>query len=209
MNTTTISLLILLSVAVLLDLGAPLILGLRYPGYHQFKDTISALGIHGSPVQLASRIVLIIVGITLLIVGIGWAIRAYPLEWAFRLYIIGIIVFGLGTVLAGIFPEDIPNTPETYSGKIHGIASGLGFLLLLLNLLWAIWIPELRGIRWINVALLVLAACSFGLFLYSEKQTEGILRYTGFFQRINLLILYGALVFHYVWMHIPKKIDGE
>jgi len=30
--------------------------------------------------------------------------------------------------LAGIFPEDPEGITETISGKIHGIASGLGFL---------------------------------------------------------------------------------
>jgi len=117
--------------------------------------------------------------------------------WANNWYTIGIILFGIGCIFAGIFPEDIQGSSESINGKIHGIASGLGFLFLILNPLWALWIRELQNFKIINILLFIFGLITFVLFLVSENKTKGILKYTGLFQRINLIILYGALIFNY------------
>ena len=102
--------------------------------------------------------------------------------------------------MAGIFPEDPKGISETISGKIHGIASGIGFIFLILNPLWAIWIAEFRDLRYVNMMLFVLAVLTFILFMISENIDSDILRYTGLFQRLNLTILYGHLIFNYIWI---------
>ena len=81
---------------------------------------------------------LIAVGILFIIFSVGQGLAFTQIKWCHRLFILGIVLFGAGTILAGIFPEDPKGIAETISGKIHGIASGLGFIFLILNPLWAI-----------------------------------------------------------------------
>lgn len=102
--------------------------------------------------------------------------------------------------MAGIFPEDPKGIGETISGKIHGITSGIGFILLILNPLWAIWIAEFKDLRYMNITLFILAILTFILFMISENINSGIFQYTGLFQRLNLIILYGHLILNYIWI---------
>jgi len=192
--------LVILLLATLGDLFIPIIIGTEYPSYNHLIDTISTLGTKNSPVQRFQCINLIAVGILFIIFSLGQGVAFTQIKWCHRLFILGIVVFGVGTILAGIFPEDPNDIVETVSGKIHGIASGIGFIFLILNPLWAIWIAEFRDLRYVNMMLFVLAVLTFILFMISENIDSGILRYTGLFQRLNLIILYGHLILNYIWM---------
>jgi len=192
--------LVILLLATLGDLFIPIIIGNKYPGYNHLIDTISTLGTNKSPVQKFQCINLVTVGILFIIFSVGQGLVFTQIKWYHRLFILGIVLFGVGTILAGIFPEDPKGITETASGKIHGIASGIGFILLVLNPLWAIWIAEFKELRYINMTLFVLAVLTFILFMISENISSGILKYTGLFQRLNLLILYGHLILNYIWI---------
>mgnify|MGYP001555163758 CR=1 FL=1 len=189
--------LIFLCTAAITDLIAPIFIGLQYPGYSHITDTISTLGTSSSPVQLYQCITLVFVGLIFLFFSIFQHRLFNQKSWAHKWYSIGIFIFSIGCIFAGVFPEDCKGTPETISGKIHGIASGVGFLFLILNPLWAFWIKEFRAMRKANIVLFVLGLTSFIIFLSSENVTSGILQYTGLFQRINLTILYGALIINF------------
>ena len=192
--------LVILLWATLGDLLVPIIIGVKYPGYNHLIDTISTLGTNKSPVQKFQCMNLIVVGILFIIFSVGQGLSFRQIKWCHRLFIIGIILFGVGSILAGIFPEDPKGIAETISGKIHGIASGVGFIFLILNPLWAIWIAEFKDLRQVNITLLILAVLTFILFMASENIDSGILKYTGLFQRLNLIILYGHLILNYIWI---------
>ena len=192
--------LVILLLATLGDLFIPIIIGNKYPGYNHLIDTISTLGTNVSPVQKFQCINLIAVGILFIIFSVGQGLSFTQIKWCHRLFIIGIILFGVGSILAGIFPEDPKSIAETISGKIHGIASGIGFIFLILNPLWAIWIVEFKDLKYVNMTLFVLAILTFILFVTSENIDSGILQYTGLFQRLNLTILYGHLILNYIWI---------
>jgi len=192
--------LVILLLAALGDLFIPIIIGVEYPGYNHLIDTISTLGTSNSPVQKFQCINLIAVGILFIIFSVGQDLSFTQIKWCHKLFIIGIILFGVGSILAGIFPEDPKGISETISGKIHGIASGVGFIFLILNPLWAIWIAEFKDLRYVNMTLFVLAVLTFVLFVTSENIDSGILQYTGLFQRLNLIILYGHLILNYIWI---------
>ena len=192
--------LVILLLATLGDLLVPIIIGVEYPGYNHLIDTISTLGTSNSPVQKFQCINLIAVGILFIIFSVGQGLAFTQIKWCHRLFVLGIVLFGVGTILAGIFPEDPKGIAETISGKIHGIASGLGFIFLILNPLWAIWIAEFKDLRKVNITLFVLAILTFVLFITSENIDSGILKYTGLFQRLNLIILYGHLILNYIWI---------
>jgi hypothetical protein len=196
------SFLIVLLVASAADLLIPVVIATRYSGYNHFYDTVSTLGTSISPVKKYQCLNLVIVGLLFAIFSGGQALSFRSMAWAHVLYILGIGVFGLGTVMAGIFPEDPQGEGETVSGKIHGISSGMGFVFLILNPLWALWIREFINLRMINGIIFPLAVISFALFLVSEKRTAGLLKYTGLFQRINMVILYSDLVINYIYLRI-------
>ena len=117
-----------------------------------------------------------------------------------NLYISGIIAFGIGCILAGIFPEDPKGFKESASGKIHGIASGIGFVFLILNPLWATFINAFEKYRALNIFLFGAGIITFALFMLSEKRETGLLKYTGLFQRLNLIVLYGCLILNFTAM---------
>jgi len=192
--------LVILLLAILGDLLIPIIIGIEYPGYNHLIDTISTLGTNKSPVQKFQCINLIAIGILFIIFSIGQGLSFTQIKWCHTLFILGIVLFGVGTILAGIFPEDPKGIAETISGKIHGIASGIGFIFLILNPLWAIWITEFKDLRYVNIMLFVLAILTFILFVISENINSSILKYTGLFQRLNLIILYGHLILNYIWI---------
>ena len=192
--------LIILLIASAADLFVPVLIAPRYYGYSHLRDTISTLGTSKSPVKKYQGLNLIIVGSLFCIFSIGQALSFDLIKWPHVLYIIGIVFFAIGTVMAGIFPEDAQDASESTSGKIHGISSGVGFIFLILNPLSALWIKEFEAARILNRILFPLAIVSFGLFIVSEKRTGGFLKFTGLFQRINLIILYSHLAVDFFWM---------
>ena len=192
--------LVILLLATMGDLFVPIIISVKYPGYNHLVDTISTLGTNESPVQKFQCVNLIAVGILFIVFSVGQGLAFTQIKWCHTLFILGIVLFGVGSILAGIFPEDPKGIAESISGKIHGIASGLGFIFLILNPLWAIWIVEFKDLRQVNITLFILAILTFFLFMASENADNGILKYTGLFQRLNLVILYGHLILNYTWM---------
>jgi len=189
---------IVLLIAVLSDLFIPIIIGTKYPGYNHCVQTISTLGTEKSPVQKYQCINLIIVGVLFIIFSLGQYFIFDQKSWAHNWYTAGIVIFAIGCIFAGLFPEDIKGIAETSSGKIHGITSGIGFLFLILNPLWAVWIKEFSGFRTFNIIFFILGIVTFTFFLISENKNNGFLRFTGLFQRLNLVFLYGALVLNYL-----------
>lgn len=192
--------LIILIIASLSDLIIPVFLGVKYPNYNHFYDTISTLGTKNSPVKKWEGLNLILVGILFIVFAFGQRLEFNNIGWSNNLYFIGIIVFGIGCILAGIFPEDPKGVEETVNGKIHGISSGIGFILLMLCPLWALFIKEYKSLTILNVILLILCILTFVLFLISEKIENGILKYTGLYQRLNLIFLYSFLIINYIFL---------
>ena len=186
--------------ALLADLLVPVILGFRYPGYSHLIDTISTLGTRESPVRTRENVNLITLGILLLVFAIGQGQTFGSIQWYTLLYLIGIAGFALGCILAGIFPAASKKGEEDLSHKVHGISSGLGFMLLMSNPLWAIFIEALDEYRILNTLFLIAGIITFGLFVISERKETGPLKYTGLYQRLNLVVLYGCLLWNFIHM---------
>jgi hypothetical membrane protein len=180
-------------IATLGDFVVPYLLGKRYPNYSNFKDTISTLGTNKSPVKKYLSYSLITTGSLLLIFSVGHIFIFSTYSWQYILYVLGIAVFGIGSILAGIFPEDIRGSGETTSGKIHGISSGLGFICLIFSPLWMFLILDNNGLRIFNILFFTLGLLSFIAFMVSYKR-DGL---TGLWQRVNMVTLYLPLMINY------------
>jgi hypothetical protein len=196
-ETVFIIFLTIILIAVIGDFMVPFIIGTKYPGYSHLIHTVSALGTSKSPVKKYESINLIIVGILFTIFSIGQWLLFTQKNWGNYLYLVGLLIFGIGSIFAGLYPEDSTGEAETVSGRIHGIASGIGFIFLILNPLWAIWISEFEHLKIVNLIFFIFAILTFILFLFSEKKITGFFKYTGLFQRINMLILYGNIIMNY------------
>lgn len=188
----------ILIVASLSDIIVPIFLGSKYPDYNHLYDSISTLSTRISPVTKWAGLNLILTGLLFNIFSVGQQLEFSNSGWISNLYSIGIFFFGTGCILAGIFPEDPKGSNETGSGKIHGISSGIGFIFLILCPFWAIFIGEFNGNYIINIILLSLGILTFILFLLSKNKDNGILKYTGLLQRLNLIFLYICLIINYI-----------
>ena len=188
----------ILIMAILLEIFVPLLLSFKYDGYSHLFDTISTLGATDSPVGWQESLNLIAVGILYIIFSFGQKINFKSHSKYHKLYFLGIFLFGVGTIIAGIFPEDPKGLlEESISNKMHGIFSAIGFIFLIFNPLWATFIDEFKKYKSLNIILFILGILTFILFMVSENIEAGILQYTGLFQRINLLILYSVLIINF------------
>lgn len=185
-------------IAVIGDFIVPYLLGKKYPDYSNLKDTISTLGTNKSPVKKQLSYWLITSGTLLLIFSVGHLFVFSSYSWKHILYLLGLVIFGMGSILAGIFPEDVKGKKETMSGIIHGISSGLGFIFLIFNPLWMFLIIENNNLKIFNILFFAIGFLSFVTFLVSYKTDRvGLL---GLWQRINLASLYLPLIVNYLFL---------
>ena len=185
-------------IAVLGDFIVPYILGKKYLNYSNTKDAISELGTNKSPVKRQFSCWLITLGILLIIFSIGHTFIFSVYSWKHILYISGIIIFGVGCIISGIFAEDSKGSKETKSGKIHGISSGLGFIFLIFNPLWMSGIAEINSLKIFNLIFFILGLLSFVIFIISNYKKGAVISLTGLWQRINLVTLYIPMIVNYL-----------
>ena len=185
---------VLLITILLGDLLFPYILANFYPGYNHLKDVMSSLGSKESPVAKWYNLWLIIWGIVFIISSVKIMISYYPISKSSAITG-GILIFicGLGGIISGIFPISSEKEIETISGKIHGIASGLGFLALAFFPLISMKVYNLSNVSFLSIISLIifiLGIILFILFLLSKN----IIGYSGLWQRLHLLSYYILLI---------------
>lgn len=178
----------------------PLILSKFYKNYNSKYMIMSVLGNKKSPVRIFYNIWLIWLGILLIITSIF----LFEIDKSNNLFLailelISIFNFGLGAgIISGIFSVNENKSEETTSSKIHGIASALGFLLLL-------FLPLIKGllsfenyiiIGIIDIIAFIFALIFFVLFIMSDKERfrDTIISYEGLWQRLTLVFMYLPLI---------------
>lgn len=119
-----------------------------HPGYNPLHDTISVLvwGPYGW-LQTAAFYLLafstIMVGMKLL-----FKTNTSPL---FKVGVVMLILMGIGTIIVGLHPTDIPGTPETKTGLIHiDTAAALVFLFPLACFLMAPYMKKAFSQKWVS-----------------------------------------------------------
>jgi len=184
------------AVAMVGDFLVPALLSRGYPKYSHLRDTISTLGTAASPMRVQSSVWLLALGVCFLVFAAGQASQFHSVTWQHGLYLTGIVAFGIGAgIVAGLFPEDSVGSAETVSGKVHGIGSGLGSILLLLTPLWAWNMLEFAQVKTINALGFAVGIVAFAFFLASGKtKRTGMLALTGLWQRLFLAVVYCTLL---------------
>jgi hypothetical protein len=203
-------------VAFVGDFLVTAVLGLFYPDYNHFKLVMSELGTSGSPVAVWIGLWWVVFGVLFITFAIGFA-SAFASGGRSALIVALLIgLFGLGAgVGAGLFPMDPVGAETTLAGELHDGFAGTGFFALAFVPLVSLAVfPRKRtpAMYWLSIAVFVLGLASFALFVISEDvpSSEGILSYTGFWQRLFLLIHYTYLgVIAVLMMHATRTSLGE
>lgn len=195
----------ILSVALLLDLLIPFLLASHYKGYNHLTQVMSVLGNDKAPLHMIYNIWLIVLGIILIlsnfaiyrIVSRHAAILAILLFAAIFIYAIG------GCILSGIFSVGETKSLMTFSEKVHGYGSVIGFLVLTLApFLLALYGFKAERVTFAVCSLIcfILAIITFTLFVMADKPNyqNTIIAYEGLWQRLSLMFMYIPIACIYI-----------
>lgn len=105
--------------------------GLATPGYSHVSQFISELGATSAPHEYTVRFVGFLPGGVALLLFCVFAYRALPRSRAFKLALLGLVVYASGYVVAAFFPCDLGCRPKNPSlaQAVHNAVGGLGYLL--------------------------------------------------------------------------------
>lgn len=187
-------------ITLIIDNLLPWVLARFYPNYSYKEMALSVLGARQSPVKWIYNVWCIISGFVFCIApyslyqenGNGLVIAIWVL----------LIIYGIGCeIISGLCPLNENRQEEDLLTKIHGGASAIGFMALLVE-------PLLLAIMQFQSADIIMGAISlmsfitafvfFCFFIMGEKEKfeKTVLRYGGLWQRLVLVSCYVPLV---VW----------
>lgn len=179
------------------DLIIPFLLAPTYRGYHHLTQVMSVLGRPNAPLHLIYNVWLIVLGVAILI----YTLRFFPaiaqisnLIAILLFFVIAAYAIG-GCILSGIFSVGEIKELETFSQKIHGYGSVIGFLLLILApLLIGLYFFKTsnRSLGILSLFCFLLATAFFILFTIADKPSyKGtMIALEGLWQRLSLLFMY-------------------
>jgi hypothetical protein len=176
--------------------AAIFILGSFYPGYSQFKDTISYLGMSDSPVSSQISLCWIIVGVTLVFFGTGFKKTFAENRKYVNLASWLIIIYGLGDEIgSGAFKADLVGNHMSTAYLIHDTIGGIGvtgILFLPLIMMKIIGKEERPGFHRLSMVIFITSILMVGLFLFrfSPDQTIFFAVYKGIWQRMFTVSIY-------------------
>lgn len=178
----------------------PLILAHFYPNYSHKEMALSVLGARQSPVKWAYNVWCILSGIVFCVAPFA-LYQKYSCGLSIAIWIL-LTIYGIGCeIISGFCPLNENKNDEDVITKIHGGASAVGFMaLLVVPLLLAILQFQFSEIvvGIISLLFFIVAFVFFCFFIMGEKEkfAKTVLRYGGLWQRLVLVCCYIPLA---VW----------
>ena len=175
----------------------PLLLARFYPRYKHKEMALSVLGSHQSPVKW-------IYNLWCIISGVVFCIAPYSIYQescnglAIAIWIL-LAIYGIGCeIISGLCPLNESRQDRDIITKIHGGASAIGFMMLLVvPLLTAIlqYQSSQMLLGTVSIVCFVFAFMFFCFFIMGEKEkfAKTVLRYGGLWQRLVLAVCYVTL----------------
>nr|WP_280954412.1 DUF998 domain-containing protein [Methanohalophilus levihalophilus] len=183
-------------IATVGDFLVTFVLGFFYPNYNHLTLVMSELGTVQSPVATWINLWWIVFGVLIIVFAFGYR-KAFPSgKKSVRIVTLLILLFGIGAGIgAGLFPMEPGGTETTLTGKLHGICAGTGFIAIMFVPLVSLGIFHRRSatkMYWSSIGAFLFGLIFFFLFVVSENSSsiDGILGYTGLWQRLFLLSQY-------------------
>ena len=178
----------------------PMALTRFYPNYNHKMMALSVLGSRQSPVKWVYNAWCIVSGVVFCIAPYAfYQVNSGGLAVAI---LILLAIYGIGCeIVSGFCPLNENRQEEDAITKIHGVASAIGFMtLLVVPLLMAILQFQVSEVAFglISILCFVVAFVFFCFFIMGEKEmfATTVLRYGGFWQRLVLVCCYVPL---FVW----------
>ena len=175
----------------------PLLLARFYPRYKHKEMALSVLGSRQSPVKW-------IYNLWCIISGVVFCIAPYSIYQescnglAIAIWIL-LAIYGIGCeIISGLCPLNESRQDRDIITKIHGGASAIGFMMLLVvPLLTAIlqYQSSQMLLGTVSIVCFVFAFMFFCFFIMGEKEkfAKTVLRYGGLWQRLVLAVCYVTL----------------
>ena len=175
----------------------PLLLARFYPRYKHKEMALSVLGSRQSPVKW-------IYNLWCIISGVVFCIAPYSIYQescnglAIAIWIL-LAIYGIGCeIISGLCPLNESRQDRDIITKIHGGASAIGFMMLLVvPLLMAIlqYQSSQMLLGTVSIVCFVFAFMFFCFFIMGEKEkfAKTVLRYGGLWQRLVLAVCYVTL----------------
>ena len=187
-------------ITLIIDNMLPLALARFYPNYSHKDMALSVLGSRQSPVKWVYNAWCIVSGVVFCIAPYAfYQVNSGGLAVAI---LILLAIYGIGCEIVSSFcPLNENRQEEDAITKIHGVASAIGFMtLLVVPLLMAILQFQVSEVAFglISILCFVVAFVFFCFFIMGEKEmfATTVLRYGGFWQRLVLVCCYVPL---FVW----------
>ena len=178
----------------------PLALTRFYPNYNHKMMALSVLGSQQSPVKWVYNAWCIVSGVVFCIAPYAfYQVNSGGLAVAI---LILLAIYGIGCeIVSGFCPLNENRQEEDAITKIHGVASAIGFMtLLVVPLLMAILQFQVSEVAFglISILCFIVAFVFFCFFIMGEKEmfATTVLRYGGLWQRLVLVCCYVPL---FVW----------
>jgi hypothetical protein len=155
------------------------------PDYNPISRFVSEYAVGPYGLLMTSAFASLSLGSLALVIGLYQGVARSGRS---RLGLVLLAIWGVGVLIAGIFPADLQSAPETTTGRLHERASGLAFLSLILATLLLSWRFK-QDAHWssfhrpaVILSLMILVAL-IGLFLLNST------RFAGLSQRIFIIAL--------------------
>ena len=187
-------------ITLIIDNLLPLVLARFYPNYSHKDMALSVLGSRQSPVKWIYNVWCILSGVVFCIAPYAFY-QANSGGLAVAIWIL-LSAYGIGCeIVSGFCPLNENRQEEDAITKIHGVASAIGFMtLLVVPLLIAILQFQVSEVAFGLISLLcfIVAFVFFCFFIMGEKEmfATTVLRYGGLWQRLVLVCCYVPL---FVW----------
>lgn len=194
----------LLPLALSLDLIIPFILAPFYKGYNHLTQAMSVLGNKKAPLHIVYNVWLLICGSIILLNNFTlYKLVSKHSSIIATLLFITVLIYAVGgCILSGLFSVGETKSLDTFSAKIHGYGSVLGFM----SLAFSPLLIGIYGYKAGNIALCVfsifcfmMTVIFFTFFVMADKPhyQNTIIAFEGLWQRLSLLFMYlplGCLV---------------
>lgn len=185
---------------LIIDNILPLMLAHLYPSYNHKEMALSVLGSRQSPVKWIYNVWCILSGVVFCIAPYAFY-QAKNSGLTISIWIL-LAVYGVGCeIISGFCPLNENSQDEDIITKIHGGASAVGFMtLLIVPLLLAILQFRISEIvtGFISLLCFISAFVFFCFFIMGEKEkfANTVLKYGGLWQRLVLVCCYLPI---FVW----------
>lgn len=199
-------------VACFSDILVTIILGAHYPGYSQFRDTLSQMGADISPVSRQMSLWWIILGSMFVISGICFRRTFLNANRHVKLVSWLLIIYGVGEgISSGLFPMSYSEEGFDLVSYLHLALSGLGVLaiivlpLIVQKIFTRESFPKFYRYSYVVVVLGLIFIGFFSLSKSIEDPQNYIVQYKGLWQRVLSLNFYCYLMVLVVLMLMNRS----